>query len=147
MEAGAIAVRRVKKEDLKRIAKATGGQVVVTLADMEGGWLSCLCLVLSWRGLGWGGTATGEPTRPVRPWLMDWPGGDRTNESTRLIIVAGNEAFDPAALGHAEEVVEERVGDGEMIYIKVGLVAPLLHRVDGIWFHTLASVHHPIGRS
>lgn len=31
----------------------------------------------------------------------------------------GNEAFDPAALGHAEEVVETRVGDGEMIYIKV----------------------------
>ena len=28
--------RRVKKEDLKRIAKATGGTVVVTMADMEG---------------------------------------------------------------------------------------------------------------
>ena len=27
VEANAIAVRRVKKEDLKRIAKATGGQV------------------------------------------------------------------------------------------------------------------------
>ena len=27
VEAGAIAVRRVKKEDIKRIAKATGGQV------------------------------------------------------------------------------------------------------------------------
>ncbi len=37
VEAGAIAVRRVKKEDLKRIAKATGGSIVVTLADMEGG--------------------------------------------------------------------------------------------------------------
>lgn len=36
IEAGAIAVRRVKKEDLKRIAKATGGEVVVTMADMEG---------------------------------------------------------------------------------------------------------------
>lgn len=36
VEAGAIAVRRVKPEDMKRIAKATGGQVVVTLADMEG---------------------------------------------------------------------------------------------------------------
>lgn len=36
IEAGAIAVRRVKKEDLKRIAKATGGQIVVTMADMEG---------------------------------------------------------------------------------------------------------------
>lgn len=36
VEAGAIAVRRVTKEDLKRIAKATGGQVVATMADMEG---------------------------------------------------------------------------------------------------------------
>lgn len=31
-----MAVRRVKKEDLKRIAKATGGNVVVTMADLEG---------------------------------------------------------------------------------------------------------------
>jgi T-complex protein 1 subunit alpha len=36
VEAGAIAVRRVKKEDMKRIAKACGGQVVSTMADMEG---------------------------------------------------------------------------------------------------------------
>lgn len=36
VEAGAIAVRRVKPEDIRRIAKATGGQVVVTMADMEG---------------------------------------------------------------------------------------------------------------
>jgi len=37
VEAGAMAVRRCKKEDLKRIAKATGGKVLVQLADMEGG--------------------------------------------------------------------------------------------------------------
>ena len=36
IEAGAIAIRRVKLEDMKRIAKATGGQIVVTMADMEG---------------------------------------------------------------------------------------------------------------
>jgi len=36
VEAGAMAVRRVKKEDLKRIAKATGGVVVSTMADLEG---------------------------------------------------------------------------------------------------------------
>lgn len=36
VEAGAIAVRRVKKEDMTRIAKATGGKVVVTMADLEG---------------------------------------------------------------------------------------------------------------
>lgn len=36
VEAGCIACRRVGKDDLKRIARATGGTVVVTLADMEG---------------------------------------------------------------------------------------------------------------
>jgi T-complex protein 1 subunit alpha len=36
VEAGAIAVRRVKKDDLMRIAKATGGKVVVTMADLDG---------------------------------------------------------------------------------------------------------------
>lgn len=39
--------------------------------------------------------------------------------ATKSHARSGNEAFDPAALGHAEEVVETRVGDGEMIYIKV----------------------------
>jgi len=65
VEAGALAVRRVKKEDLNRIARATGGEVVVTLADME-----------------------------------------------------GNETFDPKCLGACEMVVEERVGDGELIYLR-----------------------------
>jgi len=65
IEAGAMAVRRVKPADLKKIAKATGAQVVVTMADME-----------------------------------------------------GNEVFDPAWLGHAKEVSEERVGDGELIYFR-----------------------------
>ena len=36
VEAGVICARRCNKEDLKRLAKATGGQVVVTMADMEG---------------------------------------------------------------------------------------------------------------
>ncbi|KAL6744779.1 chaperonin complex component [Haematococcus lacustris] len=36
VEAGAIAVRRVPKDDIKRIARATGATVVTTLADMEG---------------------------------------------------------------------------------------------------------------
>eukprot|EP01119_Soliformovum_irregulare_P006781 TRINITY_DN19207_c0_g1_i1.p1 TRINITY_DN19207_c0_g1~~TRINITY_DN19207_c0_g1_i1.p1 ORF type:complete len:541 (-),score=186.07 TRINITY_DN19207_c0_g1_i1:191-1813(-) len=37
VEAGAIAVRRCKKEDLRRIAKATGGKLIISLADLEGG--------------------------------------------------------------------------------------------------------------
>eukprot|EP00611_Tribonema_gayanum_P002369 TRINITY_DN1173_c0_g1_i1.p1 TRINITY_DN1173_c0_g1~~TRINITY_DN1173_c0_g1_i1.p1 ORF type:complete len:561 (+),score=239.33 TRINITY_DN1173_c0_g1_i1:255-1937(+) len=65
VEAKAMAVRRVKPEDLRRIAKATGAKIVSTLADME-----------------------------------------------------GNETFDPAVLGEAEEVSEERVGDGELIFVK-----------------------------
>jgi hypothetical protein len=38
---------------------------------------------------------------------------------TTLADMEGNEAFDPSSLGQADEVVESRVGDGEMIYIKV----------------------------
>lgn len=36
VEAGAIACRRVPKDDLRRIARASGAQVVTTMADMEG---------------------------------------------------------------------------------------------------------------
>ncbi|KAF9584711.1 T-complex protein 1 subunit alpha [Lunasporangiospora selenospora] len=36
VEAGAMAVRRCKKEDLRRIAKATGGTLISTLANLEG---------------------------------------------------------------------------------------------------------------
>jgi len=36
VEAGAMAVRRCKKQDLKRIAKATGAQFVSSLANVEG---------------------------------------------------------------------------------------------------------------
>lgn len=36
VEAGAMAVRRCKKEDLKRIAKATGATLVSSLANLEG---------------------------------------------------------------------------------------------------------------
>ncbi|KAJ3415809.1 T-complex protein 1 subunit alpha [Chytridiales sp. JEL 0842] len=36
VEAGAMAVRRVKKEDMKRIARATGATFISTLANLEG---------------------------------------------------------------------------------------------------------------
>lgn len=36
VEAGIICARRCVREDLKRLAKATGGRVVTTMADMEG---------------------------------------------------------------------------------------------------------------
>ena len=37
VEAGAIACRRVNRDDLRRIAKATGAQVMMSLSDMDGG--------------------------------------------------------------------------------------------------------------
>jgi T-complex protein 1 subunit alpha len=65
VEAGAIAVRRCRKEDLRRIARATGGTLVSSLANLE-----------------------------------------------------GEETFDPAYLGHADEVVQERVSDDELILVR-----------------------------
>ncbi|XP_047067441.1 T-complex protein 1 subunit alpha-like [Lolium rigidum] len=65
VEAGAIAVRRVRKEDLRHVAKATGATMVTTFADME-----------------------------------------------------GEETFDSSFLGHAAEVVEERISDDEIILVK-----------------------------
>lgn len=65
VEAGVLALRRVPKDDLKRVARVTGATVVLTLADMD-----------------------------------------------------GNEAFDAANLGSADEVVEERVADDTMVVIK-----------------------------
>ncbi|KAG8083130.1 hypothetical protein GUJ93_ZPchr0014g47327 [Zizania palustris] len=65
VEAGAIAVRRVRKEDLRHVAKATGATMVTTFADME-----------------------------------------------------GEETFDSTFLGHADEVVEERIADDDVILVK-----------------------------
>lgn len=65
VEKGAMAVRRCKKEDLRRIAKATGATLVSTLSDLN-----------------------------------------------------GDEKFEPSFLGHAEEVVQERISDDECILVK-----------------------------
>jgi T-complex protein 1 subunit alpha len=65
VEAGAMAVRRCRKEDLRRIAKATGATLVSSLANLE-----------------------------------------------------GDETFEASSLGYAEEVVQERVSDDELILVK-----------------------------
>ncbi|XWS56890.1 hypothetical protein CRYUN_Cryun09bG0124700 [Craigia yunnanensis] len=65
VEAGAIAVRRVRKEDMFHVAKATGATMVSTFADME-----------------------------------------------------GEETFDSSLLGYADEVVEERIADDDVVTIK-----------------------------
>lgn len=65
VEAGAMAVRRCKKEDLRRIAKATGATMVSSLANLD-----------------------------------------------------GDETFEAGYLGHADEVVQERISDDELILVK-----------------------------
>ncbi|WFD31473.1 chaperonin-containing T-complex alpha subunit Cct1 [Malassezia sp. CBS 17886] len=65
VQAGAMAVRRCRREDLRRIAKATGGQFVTSLANLD-----------------------------------------------------GEESFDASSLGHADEVVQERVSDDELILVR-----------------------------
>ena len=65
VEAGVIGIRRVSKQDIRRIGHATGATLLPNLADLEGG-----------------------------------------------------ETVDPATLGSAESVSEERVGDGELIFIR-----------------------------
>ena len=65
IEKGAMAVRRCKKEDLRRIAKATGATFISSLSDLN-----------------------------------------------------GDEKFEAASLGHAEEVVQEKISDDECIMVK-----------------------------
>lgn len=65
VEAGAMAVRRCRKEDLRRIAKATGGTLVSSLANLE-----------------------------------------------------GDETYESSYLGTADEVVQERISDDELILVK-----------------------------
>lgn len=60
-----MAVRRCRKEDLRRIAKATGATLISSLANLE-----------------------------------------------------GDESFETSYLGYAEEVVQERISDDELILIK-----------------------------
>jgi len=65
VEAGAMAVRRCKKEYLRHITKATGARLLLSFADLE-----------------------------------------------------GEESFDPSSLGTAEDVVQERIADEELILFR-----------------------------
>lgn len=65
VESGAMAVRRCRKEDLRRIARATGGQLIASMANLN-----------------------------------------------------GDETFEPSYLGTADEVIQERIADDELILVK-----------------------------
>ena len=82
-----MAVRRCKKEDMKRIARATGGtnNLLVNL----------MCLVYTYFII--------------------------ATTILNMSNLEGEEIFDPSHLGQAEEVIQERVSDDELIFIK-GLV-------------------------
>lgn len=90
IEAGAMAVRRCKKEDLRRIAKATGATLVSSLANLE-----------------------------------------------------GDETFEASSLGTADEVVQERISDDELILVKgtkiVNSSSIILRGANGNFFSSLAS--------
>uniref|UniRef100_A0A060T802 T-complex protein 1 subunit alpha n=1 Tax=Blastobotrys adeninivorans TaxID=409370 RepID=A0A060T802_BLAAD len=75
VEAGVMAVRRCKKEDLRRIARATGATMVANMSNLD-----------------------------------------------------GEEVFESSYLGHADQVVQERIADDELILVK----SPKVHSASSI---------------
>jgi len=84
VEAGVIAVRRVKKFDLRRIAKSTGAKVVISLADIEDGSESFDSENL--------GTCAKVEERKVGDWEYMFFEG-MANASSQTIIVRGANEF------------------------------------------------------
>ena len=108
----------------RRVGKATGGSIVVTLADMEGNnAFDASCL----------GTAEAVEEETVGNNCLQSARAARL--STQLLCrrvakatggsivvtladMEGNEAFDASCLGTADAVEEETVGDDEMVMIR-----------------------------
>jgi len=85
VEAGVIAVRRVKKFDLRRIAKSTGAKVVISLADIEDGSES-----FSPEDLG---TCSKVEERRVGDWEYMFFEGMAVSNSQTIIVRGANEFF------------------------------------------------------
>lgn len=84
VEAGVIAVRRVKKGDMRRIAQNSGAKVVVSLADMEGEeTFDAECL----------GTCDLVEERKVGDWEYMFFEGMTKARSSTIIIRGANEYF------------------------------------------------------
>ncbi|KAK6052181.1 putative T-complex protein 1, alpha subunit [Cooperia oncophora] len=110
VEAGAMAVRRCKKTDLKRIAKATGATLVGSLANLEGEETFDASLL-------------GHAEEVVQERISDdelifVKGPKAPTLVGSLANLEGEETFDASLLGHAEEVVQERISDDELIFVK-----------------------------
>ena len=85
VEAGVIAIRRVKKFDLRRIAKSTGARVVISLADIEDGSETFESADL--------GTCAKVEERKVGDWeYMFFEGMAKTHAQT-IIIRGANDFF------------------------------------------------------
>lgn len=84
VEAGVIAVRRVKKGDMRRIAQNSGAKIVVSLADMEGEeTFDAECL----------GTCDLVEERKVGDWEYMFFEGMTKARSSTIIIRGANEYF------------------------------------------------------
>ena len=84
VEAGVIAVRRVKKGDMRRIAQNSGAKIVVSLADMEGEeTFEAECL----------GTCDLVEERKVGDWEYMFFEGMTKARSSTIIIRGANEYF------------------------------------------------------
>lgn len=89
VEAGAMAVRRVKKDDLRRIAKATGATVQISLASVS---------------------------KKISDSLSKNEFSEKNNTlDDDLSSMDSEEVFEASALGTCEAVEQERFGDDECI--------------------------------
>ena len=85
VEAGVIAVRRVKKFDLRRIAKSTGAKVVISLADIEDGHENFDAADL--------GTCAKVEERKVGDWEYMFFEGMKISRAQTIIVRGANEFF------------------------------------------------------
>ncbi|KAL6569338.1 T-complex protein 1 subunit alpha [Orobanche minor] len=104
VEAGAIAVRRVRKEDLRHVAKATGASA--DWRSFEGVLIICVIFGLdSWN-------LDSSSLRRIIPLVV------AAIQVSTFADMEGEETFDSSFLGYADEVVEERIADDDVIMIK-----------------------------
>lgn len=105
VDVGAMAVRRVLKRDLKRIAKATGGTLMFVGAEFVTNLFHVMKTVelLLYK--------VQENCKFV---FVNLP----ATVCPSLTNLEGEETFEATMLGQAEEVAQERVCDDELILVK-----------------------------
>ncbi|KAI5633595.1 TCP-1/cpn60 chaperonin family domain-containing protein [Phthorimaea operculella] len=127
VEAGAMGVRRCKKVDLKRIAKATGATFLTSLTNMDG--KSPFRSVLQ-RGNGnddnfddlclkyFVEAGAMGVRRCKKVDLKRIPKATGATFLTSLTNMDGEEVFEASMIGEAAEVVQEQICDDQLILIK-----------------------------